>query len=170
MATDPLAQAVMVAYCGWDPTVAVTNQTVLLDGNGTFWAFLPSLNVTAVSSVVVTNPDGSTYTAALDYSAGIADVGWSANGTLVWQSPSNGGCWPNLPQTIAVTYSGGYATVPADLQAALDKLSSRMPSMSGATSKRLGSAAFSYAASVAGGGLLTVEQMVFDRYRLPRAA
>lgn len=169
MATDPLAQAVMVAYCGWDPTVVVTAGTVLLDGDGTFCAFLPSLYVTAVAGVTVTNPDGSTYTATIG--PGSNDVGWSENGTLTWQSCENGGRWPSGQQTISVTYSGGYAQAPADLQAALDSLSKRMPQIqTGAVSQRLGSAAVSYAQSVASGGLLLVEQMVFDRYRLPKAA
>lgn len=165
---DPLAQAVMVAYCGWDPTVPVADEVVLLDGNGTFWAFLPSLHVTAVTAVTVTNSDGSTYTATIG--PGANDVGWSENGTLTWQSCANGGAWPAMQQAISVTYSGGYATVPADLAAALASLSARMPQLqSGRTSARLGSAAFAYAATVAAGGLLMVEQLVFDRYRIPRA-
>jgi len=157
----------MVAHCGWDPTVPVTDETITLDGNGTFWLFLPSLHVIAVSAVVVTNPDGSTYTATIG--PGLNDVGWSENGTLTWQSSCNGGAWPEMQQSVSVTYSGGYATIPADLQAALDKLSSRMPSITGASVKRLGSASISKSAAVATGGLLLVEQMVFDRYRIPRA-
>lgn len=167
MAVDPLAQAAMVIYCGWDPTVLVTNQPVQVDGNGTPWAFLPSLNVTAVTAVTVTNWDGSTYVATVG--AGFNDVGWSANGILTWQSSNNGACWPLGQQAISVTYSGGYPAVPADLAAALAHLSARMPAISGATSARLGTAAFSYAATVAAGGLLLIEQMVFDGYRLPRA-
>jgi hypothetical protein len=167
MATDPLAQAVMVAYCGWDPTVLVTNETILLDGNGTAWAFLPSLNVVAVTSVVVTNGDGSTYTATIG--PGMMDVGWSDDGILTWQSCNNCGSWPGLQQSIAVTYSGGYNGPTDELQAVLDHLSGRIPAMTGATSRRLGSASIAYAQSVADGGLLLVEQMVLDRYRLPRA-
>lgn len=165
---DPLAQAVMVAYCGWDPTVEVTDETVNLDGNGTSWLLLRSLNVTAVTAVVVTNPDGSTYTATIG--AGLTDVGWADDGILTWQSWCNGGVWPIGQQNVAVTYSGGYNGPPDDLQAALDHLGARVPQMTGAVSKRLGSASFSYAQSIATGGLLLVEQMVFDRYRLPRAA
>jgi hypothetical protein len=168
MSTDPLAQAAMVAYCGWDPTIPVNNETVLLDGNGTFWAFLPSLHVTAVTAVVVTNPDGSTYTATVG--PGMTDVGWSENGTLTWQSCNNYGIWPAGQQSIAVTYSGGYSAAPPDLDAALASLTARMPKVqSGRTTARLGSAAIGYASNVAAGGLLLVEQMVFDRYRIPRA-
>lgn len=168
MAVDPLAQAVMVVYCGWDPTVLVTNGVVQLDGNGTPWAFLPSLNVTAVSAITVTNWDGSTYVPTIG--PGVNDVGWAADGILTWQSCNNGAAWPLGQQTISLTYSGGYNGAPTDLAAALASLSARMPQLqSGAASKRIGSASISYAAAVAAGGLLLVEQMVFDAYRLPKA-
>lgn len=158
----------MVAYCGWDPTVPVVGDTITVDGNGTSWAFLPSLYVTAVTAVVVTNPDGSTYTATIG--PGANDVGWAEDGILTWQSCNNYGCWPEMQQAISVTYSGGYVVAPADLQAVLDSLTARMPQLqSGRTSARLGSAAFAYAAAVAAGGLLTVEQVVLDHYRIPRA-
>lgn len=168
MAYDPMAVAAMVAYCGWDPTVPVSSVTVALDGDGTFLARLPSLYVTDVSAVVVTNPDGSTYAATVG--TGTADVSWSENGVMLWQSCNNGGCFPEGQQNIAVTYSGGYTAVPADLDAALNHLSGRVAGMNGATSKRLGSASISYAQSVADGGLLLIEQMVFDSYRIPRVA
>lgn len=157
----------MVAYCGWDPTVLVIDDTVLLDGNGTEWAFLPCLNVTGVSSVTVTNPDGSTYMPTIG--PGMTDVGWSADGILTWQSGCNGGRWPEQQEAISVTYSGGNDGAPDDLAAVLANLTARLPKMTGAVSKRIGSAAISYAQTVADGGLLLVEQMVLDRYRLPRA-
>lgn len=163
---DPLAQAVMVAYCGWDPTVLATNETLTLDGNGTAWAFLPSLNVTSVSAITVTNPDGSTYVPTIG--PGMNDVAWSDNGILTWMSCNNGAAWPEMQQAIQVTYSGGWDGAPTDLQAALDHLTTRLPSM-GVTSQRLGSASLSYALTIAEGGLLLVEQMVLDRYRLPKA-
>lgn len=176
--SDPLAWAVMVAYCGWDPTVLVTDETVNLDGNGKEVLALPSLNVTAVSAVTVTDWDGSTWTPTVGASQ---QVGWSKNGILTWNpgaiptsSTSFTACWfgpywPEGQQNIAVTYSGGYDGPDAFLDAALNSLTNRLPQM-GRTSARLGSAGFTYAASVASGGLLLVEQMVFDRYRLPRVA
>lgn len=168
MATDPLAQAVMVAYCGWDPTEAVTETTVQLDGNGTRLLTLPSLYVTGVAAVTITDRWGTVH--ALTVGPGDTDVGWSQNGCLTYKGCEFGGAWPIDQQNVTVTYSGGYESTPDDLDAALAKLSSRLSTVGGATSKRLGSAAFSYSPIVAAGGLLTVEQMVFDRYRLPRAA
>lgn len=157
----------MVAYCGWDPTIPVVDETVLLDGDGSTVVTLPCLNVTAVTSVVITDADGGTYTATLTGS--YPDVGWSANGVLTWQSGENFGRWPVGQQNIAVTYSGGYNGTPDDLQAALDSVAGRMP-LTGASSKALGSAKISYGHAITDGGLLLVEQMVFDKYRLPRVA
>ena len=156
--TDPMAQAVMVAYCRWDPTAAVVDQTVNLTGNGTDTLFLPSLYVTGVSAVTVTIPvDAPT-------------VSWDESGVLTWLSAENCGRWPTQQQSIAVTYSGGYASVPADLAAALASLSGRITTAVGAQSKRLGAASVTYGQVIANGGLLTTEQMVFDRYRLPAGA
>lgn len=176
MTVDPLAQAVMVAYCGWDPTTPVAAETVNLDGNGTLLLALPSLYVTAVTAVTVTDHLGVVYQATIDQPGtstdGGNDVGWSVNGCLSWHpwTTSQYSEWPCGEQNIAVTYSGGYTVVPADLQAALDNLSARIPNMTGATSKRLGSASISYAQTIAQGNLLLVEQMVFDRYRLPKVS
>lgn len=170
---DPLAQAVMVAYCGWDPTTPVTDETVLLDGNGTPLLLLPCLNVTDVSAVTVTPYYGDPVVAAIGPAG---DVGWKPNGELIWQSSGVwpwrwGGVWPEGSQNVAVTYSGGYPDegTPDDLLAALQSLSRRTASTMPA-SRRMGTAAVAYGKQIADGGLLTVEQMVLDRYRLPRVA
>lgn len=168
MTVDPLAQAAMVAYCDWDPTDAVADATILLDGNGTTSLFLPSLYVTDVTAVVVTLPDGTTYDAQIGTGA---DVSWSQNGELRWLPTAvyGVGCWPEGDRNVSVTYSGGYSPTPADLAAALDSLTTRMPKItSGLTSAKIGTASMTYAAAVASGGLLLVEQMVLDRYRIPR--
>lgn len=167
---DPLALAAMVAYCGWDPTTPVVDEQILLDGNGTLSMFLPSLYVTAVTAVAVTLPDGSTYAAQIG--TGL-DVSWSVGGELTWLSTALGGvgCWPEGNQNIAVTYSGGYPAIPDDLQAALDSLTTRMPKVtSGLTQAKIGTASMTYAAALAQGGLLSVEQWVFDKYRIVKAA
>lgn len=174
MTTDPLAQAVMVAYCGWDPTVLVQDGVETLDGNGTTLLTLPSLHVTAVTSVVVTDLRGvtRTYTSADDPATigpGRTAVGWSGNGTLTYKGTDFCGVWPEDTGNVTVTYSGGYDAPPDDLAAALTSLGKRTSDATGATSKKLGSALLTYAAQIAAGGLLLTEQMVFDRYRLVRA-
>src|SRR5512146_3336226 len=122
-APNPLAQAVMVAYCGWDPTTPVT-ETVLLDGNGSQLLTLPSLYVTAVSAVAITNADGSVDTPSIGFGASlICNVGWKINGEL-WR---NDNYWPQGQQNVSVTYSGGYSGPPDDVVAVLDSLTTRMP-------------------------------------------
>lgn len=170
---DPLAQAVMVAYCGWDPTVLVTDDEVELDGNGSEVVVLPSLYVTAVTSVVVTDRRGTSKTylstdTPASIGAGKTSVGWGENGVLTYKGWDFGGAWPEDQRNIAVTYSGGYDQPPDDLLAALASIGKRTAGAMGATSKKLGTASLTYAASVAAGGLLLVEQMVLDRYRIPR--
>lgn len=165
----------MVAYCGWDPTVQIT-ETINLDGNGTSLLTLPSLNVTDVSAVTLTNSDGTTLAATIGPSA---QVGWKSNGELWWNpissQPASGPFyyryWPFGQQNIVVTYTGGYTGAPEDLDAALNSVSKRMPQLqSGRTSAKLDTAAFTYAANVAAGGFLTVEQWIFDKYRIIKVA
>jgi hypothetical protein len=166
---DPLALGAVIAYCGWDPTSQVT-ETVHLDGNGTFRVWLPSLRVTAVNAVVVTNWDGSTYTATIGPGN---DVGWSENGTLTWQSCNNGARWPSEAQSISVTYTGGYIGIPSDLAAAIESLATRRtnPALSqGVINETTGPYHVGYSPTVAAGGFLTIEQMVLDKYRIVRAA
>lgn len=160
---DPLAMAAVVAYCGWDPMAAVQDETVLLDGNGTRLLTLPSLHVTAVSAVVVTQFQTDPLTATIGYGL---DVDWKQNGCLIW---SGCGVWPVGSRNVAVTYSGGYAVAPHDLVAAVNNLSGRLGNM-GHTGARLGSASINYSHVIQSGGLLAVEQMVFDRYRIMKAA
>lgn len=157
----------MVAYCGWDPTLVVDDETVTLDGNGTPLLALPSLYVTAVSAVTVTDRMGTVCT--LTVGPGLTDCGWSTNGCLTRKSGLLAAVWPEDRQNVSVTYSGGYETAPDDLAAAIASLSKRTAGTVAAT-RKMGTATLTVAAQVAAGGLLMVEQMVFDRYRIPRAA
>lgn len=167
MTVDPFAQAVMVAYCDWDPTEVVTDQTVLLNGNGTSLLTLPSLYVTDVSAVVITDRIGTVTTAVL--SPAPVDVEWSEDGCLECTSCVLGGIFPPGRRNVAVTYSGGYDTIPATLQAALDSIAKRAPIASGGVQKRkLLSGEIAYSASVMAGELLITEQMILDQYRIPR--
>lgn len=159
---DPLAQAVMVAYCGWDPTEHVTDQEILLAGNGTRVLTLPSLHVTAVSACSVTDRWGTVLD--LSIGPGATDLSWSENGVLTLKNCARLRAFPEDQQNVAVTYSGGYAEIPADLQAALDSIGKRAH---GIRSKTMGKTAYTYFAS---GDLLLVEKMVLDRYRIVKAS
>jgi hypothetical protein len=162
---DPLAVAAMVARCKWDPTVLVEDETIALHGDGSDLLTLPSLHVTDVSAVQLVNHDGTTRDLIVGPAVG-AEVGWRENGELRWHGWRWRG-WPCGDRNVQVTYSGGYADVPADLAAALASLSRRTSSITvGATSRKMGTAAVTLAQSIAEGGLLITEQMVFDRYRI----
>lgn len=164
--TDPLAQAAMVAYCGWDPTEHVTNQLVLLNGNGTSLLTLPSLHVTDVSAVTVT--DRWDRSVDLTIGTGSADLSWSEDGVLSLTGCGLVRAFPEGLRNVAVTYSGGYPEVPAELQAVLDSIGKRTGTTSaGIRSKTMGKAAFTYVAS---GDLLLLEKMVLDRYRIVKSA
>lgn len=169
-----MATGVMVAYCGWDPTTPLTNTTTLLDGNGTKRLWLPSLYVTGVSSVTITNDDGSTYDAIMG--AG-NDVTWGVDGELLWEGYQYFGLvdpsqrflyWPHGEQNVAVVWSGGYSSVPNDLDAVLTQLSNRLPTVTGATQRHLGQASVSYAQQIACGGLLWTEQIILNKYKIMR--
>lgn len=164
----------MVAYCGWDPTTPVVNETTVLDGDGTRQLWLPSLYVTAVASVTITDPDGSTYDAVMGEGN---DVTWNQNGRLLWEGWQYFGlvdpsqrflAWPYGAANVSVVWSGGYTTIPADLAAALNSLSNRMPYITGALSRRLGQVQISYPQAIANGGLLWIEECVFRKYKIMR--
>lgn len=167
MTTSPLAQAAMVARCRWDPTKVVTDDQVELDGNGSPLLLLPSLHVTDVSAVQLVDFDGAARDLIVGPGAG-AEVSWNEQGEINWRGCGAG--WPAGDRNIVVTYSGGYDPIPADLQAALDSLSARLTRGVGFTQNRMGTASVTLAQSIAEGGLLVVEQMVFDRYRIIGAA
>lgn len=166
MATDPLALAAMVAWCKWNPLLQVTSEVILLDGNGTTLLTLPSLHVTAVEAVTVTDRYDATY--SLTIGTGSADVEWSDDGTLSLCSMTLG-CWPAGKRNIEVRYSGGYAPddpEAAEVQAVLDSIGKRVGPMSaGIKSKSMGKARFDYFEP----DLTAVEQMVLNRYRIIQA-
>lgn len=165
MSNDPLAVAAMVAWCGWNPIEPVTDEVIVLDGNGTTLLTLPSLHVTAVSSVIVTDRFDNITT--LTVGTGSADVQWSEDGTLSLCSLILG-CWPEGKRNVQVTYSGGYPAddAPAEIQAVLDSIGKRTATMSaGLKSKSLGKARFDYYPP----DLLLVEQLVLNRFKIIQA-
>lgn len=172
MATDPLALAAVKAYCGWDPTEQVVDETTILDGKGTESLFLPSLAVTAVTSVTVTiGADVYPLVVCTDVDQS-GDVAWGADGELRLLPPLDRPfrCWPRGLRNVTVVWSGGYGdTIPADLAAVLSSIGSRTP-LGGATKAKIGTAELDYSATVAGGGLLQTEQWVLDSYRIARTA
>lgn len=94
------ASALIRAYCGWHIAPSIT-ETITLDGKGGSILVLPSLRVTAITTVVA---DGVTL-AASAYS-------WSQSGLV----ERVGGCWPRKLRSIAVTFTHGYAETPLEVR------------------------------------------------------
>ena len=151
------ANAVVRGYCGWHVAPVVT-QTVTLVGSRNPLLALPSLNVTAVSSVTV---DG----VAVDVDA----YTWSAIGVL-----RRVDCWWNGfasttggQSAVEVTFTHGYDSVP-DLARVILALANRMQdNPKSATRVQAGPFAEQYGA--AGSGFTLDELAVLRRYRIPVA-
>ena len=90
------AEAMVRSYCGWHIAPSETH-TVTLDGKGGSTLFLPSLHVTAITSITV---DG-TLLAATGYE-------WSETG----QVNRKYGAWPRKLRSIVVVFTHGYTDVP----------------------------------------------------------
>lgn len=112
----------------------VTNEEVSLDGTGTDVLLLPELPVTAVASIVDEN-DSSTLTEDTDYR-------WWNNGIVRRLA---GNTWIEHPRRYTVTYTHGYATIPAAIKQVVLRVAARAVSNpSGHASETIGS--YSYQA------------------------
>jgi len=110
---DPIAawlvensSAMVESYCNRLFEQA-TDEVVTLDGRGDHTVWLPRTPVTAVSSVV---ENGTTLTST--------QYAWYTNGRLVRVSYGYDHPWCYKRQSVVVTYTGGYATIPFDVRAA----------------------------------------------------
>lgn len=146
------AEAEVRAYCGWHIAPEKT-ETLTLDGPGGTLLVLPSLRVSAVTSLA----DNGTQ---LD-PAGFA---WSAAGVV----RRTGNTWAEALRGITVTLTHGYPDMPLDVTAVIERLAARAqdgPSLY----SQVG--AVSYASGEDGlpasGSLTLLDRMVLDRYRLP---
>lgn len=128
-ALDPyeFASAVVRDYCKQEFTFQA-GDVVLIDPRPNRTAQLPEMPVTAVTLVEAYMPDGNGVWGWQTLSHP-GQYGWSTRG-LVWDAtqvrpPIDPGLspawpmytWPWLPETLRVTYSHGFATIPADVQA-----------------------------------------------------
>ncbi|RBO82072.1 hypothetical protein [Nocardia puris] len=97
------ASGMVRAWCGgW----SISQETVtgaVLDGPGSRSLWLPTLRLTAVSSVAV---NGETLTVGTQYD-------WTGYGKLIHR-----GCWPNTPRSITITYTHGWNPVPDEVKTA----------------------------------------------------
>lgn len=117
---DPLLQALItaasayvVSFCGRD--FGSTVQTEYYNGTGNSRQMLRKTPVTAVSDVVV---NGQTWIAAEWPQSGFAfdELGLIATGAF------NDNFFPRGTRNVKVTYTAGYAAVPADLSQAVNEM------------------------------------------------
>lgn len=93
----------------------VEDDELILDGTGRSALFLPELPVVEISSITV---DGT----ALTYVVDAYDYAWTAAGVV---RRRNAATWGELPQSIVVVYSHGYANVPDDIRDVCLRLAAR---------------------------------------------
>lgn len=114
----------------------MTDDVVTLDGGGRRSLLLPVWPTTAVGGVVL---DGVELVDGTDYS-------WSDTGVL-----RRLGCaWPDRLRCLVVTYSHGWAEVPADIQeAVIDQARSMFNVVPGLQSKTVGAQSVTFGAQAA---------------------
>jgi len=150
------ASAIARGYCGWHiaPTV---DETLTLDGNGATVLPLPSLYVTAVSSVSFD-----------DTALEVDSYEWSARGLLRRAAPGWEPCW----RSIVVQLTHGYAQTPDDVAAVVHSLArQRLTNPDLVRQETIKSYSVTYSgvdsANSAAAALGTpANSMILDRYRV----
>lgn len=142
--------AMIRAYCGWH--IAPNRvDTFTLDGSGASVQMLPTMHLTAVTSVTA---DG-TLLAADEYQ-------WSESGFLT------GRTWPCKPRSVVVEAVHGYDVIPEELaQVTLQVVGRGGNTPLGPTQQAAGP----FSVTWGPGGMFTdLERAVLDRYRIPADA
>lgn len=100
-------------YCG--RSFASALRTEVYDGNGLTWIVVKHAPITALTSITVTEPDGTTETIAstnFDYDANTGRINFSQDNSSAYDE------FPREMQNISVIYTAGYATIPESIQEA----------------------------------------------------
>ena len=136
------AEALVRAYCGWHIAPSETH-TVVLDGKGGSTLFLPSLHVTAITSITV---DG-VLLAATAYE-------WSQTG----QVNRRYGAWPRKLRSISVVFTHGYPVCPPEVRDFIEQSAKASAGSAPLTQAQVGQVAVTYSAP-------TPARSVLDPYR-----
>ena len=131
-------------YCRWHITPSQT-ATHTVRGTGGAVVLLPSLRVTAVASVTV----GGVLQDAASYS-------WTSDGVLRRTS----GWWAPY-ETIVVTFTHGFTSMPAEVQTVIDRLAQRVED---GGRELVQAGPFRYASA---GGAVLDERADLNAYRVP---
>lgn len=150
------ATALVRSHCGWHVSPSVTT-TVMVAGSAKGAVLLPSLHITAVSSVV---ENGITLLTT--------EYLWDEAGIL----GRLGVPWTTPDKTVTVTFTHGYDRAP-DFEAVILAVASRaQASPDGVVRRQVGLVSETYSqtsSNVAGGvSLLSHEKDALRAYRLPR--
>jgi hypothetical protein len=144
-----VASGVVRNYCEW----SISEETVtarVFDADGSRLLLLPTLHLTDVDEVLI---DGTEVT----------DFSWSEMGALCRQ-----GRWPVGFRRVTVTFTHGYAEVPAEIQAIVFGLAQRGATVTpGLRTRTVGAVTYQYADGASGSALDVAEKSVLDRYALP---
>lgn len=161
------AEAAVRSYCGWHVAPSTT-ETLVLDGPGASVLLLPSLHVTDVESIEErgTLVDPASYEwsesgAVRRVSGGLLES-WGS-----WRGPR----WTRAYRGLAVRLTHGYAEMPLDVLAIIERLADRaIASSEGAgTLSAVGAVSFATGSDglPIGGSLTETELGVLARYKLP---
>lgn len=139
------AEAMVRNFCGWHIAPSKTEE-VTLDGPGGVTLILPSLRVTAITSIVedgVTLPE-SAYT-------------WSQGGVVKRVE----GRWSEKHQAIEVTMTHGYDRCPVDIEWELDRLA-KAPNAApaGIVKGQVGQVSVTYGEQIINASVLAPYQLV----------
>lgn len=102
------------SYC--DRSFASANYSAVYNGHGAATLFLKNVPITGITSVVITDPSGSTE--SLDPAT---DLVYRAENGAVQFGPNNVSSydvWPHGFQNVAIVYTAGYSIIPDAVQEA----------------------------------------------------
>lgn len=172
------ASAVVRGYCGQDFT-QVLNEVVLLDPRADGTAQLPQMPVTAVTAVAGWMP-GSTGVWGWQP---LTLFGWAKRGlvynTALMNPPVTQSLpldypiptWPWLPESLKVTYSHGFAVIPAGVQAIVTRIAAQIASNPAfVQSKKVGEITTVFGSFLAGITLRDTDKAIIDRYTVVEVA
>lgn len=146
------AEAEVVAYCGWHIAPTRTDELVV-DSNGADALLLPTLRMTELDELSVD-----------DSPVDVSSVEWSEAGFV-----RRDAAWPNKLRGVAVTFTHGYATMPLDVTAVIERLTARVLEAQGqGLLVQVGQVRVATDSDgLPYSGLAELDRIVLDRYRLP---
>lgn len=166
------ASGVVRGYSGQD-FAAVANEVIKVDPRSDGTAQLPQMPVTAVSAVAGWMPDKF---GAWGWQT-LTQFGWARRGllynTALMNPPTVSNLpldypvptWPWLPESLQVTYSHGYAVIPADIQTIVTRIAVQIAGNPGfLQSKKVGEVTNVFGSFLGGITLRDTDKAILDGY------